>query len=285
MTVYRPIIRYHGGKWRLAPWIVDHISNHHTYVEPYGGGGSVLLRKPRSYAEIYNDLDGDVVNLFRVARDRGEELRRLLELTPFSREEFEASYESSPDPLERARRMVVRSHQGFGSAAASGERTGFRSSSTRTGTSPAVDWRNYPDALVAIIDRLQGVVVENRDALEVMAYHDRPETLHYVDPPYVHSTRSLKVRHNDHRKSYRHELTDDQHQHLAQFLLGLRGKVLLSGYRCPLYDELFAGWHRVERHAFADGARDRIECLWLNDAARRGLAQLDIFNDTKEPAA
>lgn len=285
MAVSRPIIRYHGGKWLLAPWIIAHMGSHHTYVEPFGGGGSVLLRKPRSYAEIYNDLDGDVVNLFRMARDHGEELRRLLQLTPFAREEFDASYEPSPDPLERARRMVVRSLQGFGSAAASGERTGFRSSSTRTGTSPAVDWRNYPDALVATIDRLQGVVVESRDALEVMAYHDRPETLHYVDPPYVHSTRSDKVRHNDTGKSYRHELTDDQHQRLAEFLLGLRGKVLLSGYRCPLYDELFAGWHRVERHAFADGARERIECLWLNDAARRGLAQLDIFNDTKEPAA
>jgi DNA adenine methylase len=285
MPVSRPIIRYHGGKWLLAPWIIDHFSEHHTYVEPFGGGGSVLLRKPRSYAEIYNDLDGDVVNLFRMARDHGKDLRRLLQLTPFAREEFEASYEPSPDPLERARRMVVRSLQGFGSAAASGERTGFRSSSTRTGTSPAVDWRNYPDALVATIDRLQGVVVESRDALEVMAYHDRPETLHYVDPPYVHSTRSDKVRHNDTGKSYRHELTDDQHQRLAEFLLGLRGKVLLSGYRCPLYDELFVGWHRVERHAFADGARERIECLWLNDAARRGLAQLDIFNDTKEPAA
>ncbi len=285
MSISRPILRYHGGKWLLAEWIIKHMADHHTYIEPFGGAASVLLRKERSYAEIYNDLDADVVNLFRVMRDQGAELRRLLQLTPFAREEFSASYEETTEPLERARRMVIRSFQGFGSAAASGERTGFRASSCRTGTSPAIDWRNYPEALAAIIERLQGVVIENRDALEVMAHQDRPSALHYVDPPYVHSTRSTKVRHNDTGKSYRHELSDTQHRDLANFLHELEGMVLLSGYPCPLYDELYDDWYRVERHAHADGARSRIECLWLNPAARRGLAQLDIFHDTGEPAA
>ncbi|ERV79259.1 hypothetical protein Q058_02232 [Pseudomonas aeruginosa BL04] len=164
MPPQRPILRYHGGKWLLAPWIIQHLAPHHTYIEPFGGAASVLLRKARSYAEVYNDLDGDVVNLFRVARDRGEELRQALALTPLAREEFEASYAETTDPLERARRMVVRSFQGFGSAAANGERTGFRSTSARIGTTPALDWLNYPDALAAITERLQGVVIENRDA-------------------------------------------------------------------------------------------------------------------------
>ncbi|MFL1849080.1 DNA adenine methylase, partial [Pseudomonas aeruginosa] len=237
--VRRPILRYHGGKWKLAPWIIQHLAPHHTYVEPFGGAASVLLRKARSYAEIYNDLDGDVVNLFRVARDHGEQLRQALALTPFAREEFEASYAETSDPLERARRMVIRSLQGFGTAAASGERTGFRSTSTRSGTGPALDWRNYPDTLTAITERLQGVVIENRDALALMEYHDRPNTLHYVDPPYVHSTRSTKVRHNATGKSYRYELDDNQHKELAAFLKRLRGMVVLSGYPCPLYDELY----------------------------------------------
>ncbi|WP_301300445.1 DNA adenine methylase [Pseudomonas citronellolis] len=282
MSVQRPIVRYHGGKWMLAPWIIRHMADHHTYIEPFGGGGSVLLRKARAYAEVYNDLDGDMVNLFRVARDHGGELRQVLALTPFAREEFEASYGNATDPLERARRTVVRSLQGFGSAAASGERTGFRASSSRSGTSPAIDWRNYSEALPAITERLQGVVIENRDAMDIMAHHDRPSTLHYVDPPYVHSTRSTKVRHNDTGKSYRHELSDTQHRYLAGFLHQLEGMVLLSGYPCPLYDELYADWHCVERNAHADGARDRVECLWLNRPAYRGLAQLDIF---REPAA
>jgi len=278
----RPILRYHGGKWLLAPWIIQHLAPHHTYVEPFGGAASVLLRKARSYAEIYNDLDGDVVNLFRVARDQGNELRQALALTPFAREEFDASYDETPDPLERARRMVIRSFMGFGSAAASGERTGFRATSVRTGTAPSMDWRNYPEALFAITERLQGVAIENRDAMETMAHHDRPSTLHYVDPPYVHSTRSTKVRHNATGKSYRHELSDSQHRDLADFLHRLDGMVVLSGYPCSLYDELYADWHRVERYAHADGARDRVECLWLNRLAYEGLAQLDIF---REPAA
>jgi DNA adenine methylase len=273
MMLRRPLIRYHGGKWKLAPWIVAHMPPHHTYVEPFGGGGSVLLRRERTYAEIYNDLDGDVVNLFKVARDRGEELRRALELTPFARDEFELSYEPADEPLEQARRMIVRAFQGFGSASACGERSGFRATSSRSGTTPATDWRNYPEALSSITARLQGVVIEHRDARLVMAHHDRPNTLHYVDPPYVHSTRSLKVRHNDHRKSYKHELTDDQHAELASFLRDLRGMVIVSGYPCPLYEELFGNWHCIERAAFADGARPRIEALWLNDAAFGALRE------------
>ncbi|MBX6708662.1 DNA adenine methylase, partial [Pseudomonas aeruginosa] len=154
---------------------------------------------------------------------------------------------------------------------------GFRSTSTRSGTGPALDWRNYPDTLTAITERLQGVVIENRDALALMEYHDRPNTLHYVDPPYVHSTRSTKVRHNATGKSYRYEMDDNQHKELAALLKRLRGMVVLSGYPCPLYDELYITWHRVDRHAYADGSRERIECLWLNSAALEGLAQLDFF--------
>lgn len=101
----------------LAPRIIEHFPEHRCYVEPFGGGGSVLLRKPRSYAEVYNDLDGEIVNLFTVARDRGDELVRLLELTPFSRDEFQQSYEPTDDPLEQARRTIARSFMGFGSNA------------------------------------------------------------------------------------------------------------------------------------------------------------------------
>jgi DNA adenine methylase len=266
----RPIVRYHGGKWRLAPWIIEHLPQHRVYVEPFGGGGSVLLRKPRSYAEVYNDLDGEIVNVFRVARDRGDELRQALELTPFARAEFMGSYAPTGEPLEQARRTILRAFQGFGSASACGEVSGFRANSNRSGTTPAHDWRNYPSAFGAIVDRLRGVVIENRDALEVMAKHDGPETVHYVDPPYVHSTRSAKARkkvngkESLHRKAYRHEMTDADHERLADALHGLKDALVLSGYGCDLYDRLYRGWQRVERAAHADGARDRIEVLWLS---------------------
>lgn len=125
----RPILRWHGGKFILAPWIISHLPKHRIYVEPLGGAGSVLLRKPRSYAEVYNDRDGEVVNLFRVARERGDDLRRALELTPFSREEFVLSYASTDDPIEQARRTVTRSFMGFGSNSHN-HLTGFRGNST-----------------------------------------------------------------------------------------------------------------------------------------------------------
>lgn len=272
----RPALRYHGGKWRLAPWIISHFPAHRVYVEPYGGGGSVLLRKPRSYAEVYNDLDGDIVNFFRVLRHDGEKLREKLELTPFARDEFNQAYEPTEDPLERARRTVIRSFMGFGSAACTQVSlattgagfkpdTGYRANSNRSGTTPAHDWANYPDKMGFLIERIQGVVIENRSATQVMNQQDSPATLHYVDPPYVHSTRGLKQWRTP--QSYRHEMSDDDHREMAACLHSLKGMVILSGYRCDLYDELFAKWRRVDKDAHADGARDRVESLWFNSAA------------------
>lgn len=253
----RPLVRYHGGKWRLAPWIISHFPDHRTYVEPFGGGGSVLLQKRRCYSEVYNDLDGEIVNLFRVARDEGAELRRRLELTPFARDEFVESYQRAECPIEQARRTVVRAFMGFGSNSHN-KATGFRANSDRSGTTPAHDWRNYPGAFGDIMERLRGVVIENRDASQVMLAHDKPTTLHYVDPPYVAETR-------DKGGDYRHEMTDDQHRELATVLGGLDGAVIVSGYQSPLYDEIFDGWKFVQRRHIADGGRDRIECLWMRN--------------------
>ncbi len=232
----------------------------------------MLLRKPRSYAEVYNDLDGEVVNVFRMVRERGEELARAIELTPFSRGEFQHAYKPARGPLEKARRTIIRSFQGFGSDSVhSSHRTGFRSNSTRSGTTPAHDWRNFPDALRAIIERLRGVVIERRDATEVMLKHDAPATLHYVDPPYVHSTR-CRV---DAARGYRHEMTDEDHRKLAQVLGSLKGMVIVSGYHSVLYDELFAGWRRVEKETHADGALERTEVLWM-----RNIDDGDLFCGT-----
>ena len=268
----RPLIRYHGGKWRLAPWIVQQMPAHRVYVEPFGGGASVLLRKPRSHAEIYNDLDGEMVNLFRVARENGAELCRLLRLTPFARDEFCEAWHPHANAIERARRTVIRSFMGFGSAAITRMRelsdagrggwvkTGFRANSNRSGTTPAHDWANYPEALETIIARLQGVVIENKDAMKLMPQHDSGETLFYADPPYVATTR-------DAGPDYRYELTNAQHADLACALHQLRGMVMLSGYSSDLYESLYSDWVKVERVAYADGARKRVECLWLNPAA------------------
>jgi DNA adenine methylase len=311
---WRPAGRYHGGKWKLAKWILKHCPPHRIYVEPFGGMASVLLRKERSYAEVYNDLDDLTVNLFRVLRHPqwGGALVDALRLTPFSRIEFEQSIEPCADPVENARRFVIRSFMGFGSNAhssaphtrsafraivrgvnhgdvktglrfQSGTRakpragpgnyrsTGFRSNSDRSGTTPAHDWANYPDALEAIVARLTGVVIENRDACEVMAQHDLPATLFYVDPPYLPETRSPANKYDLKHRAYRHELTADDHAALLAFLRTLAGMVVLSGYPAALYDQALPDWRRVETKTHADGARPRTEVLWLNPACAAAL--------------
>lgn len=271
----RPILRWHGGKWLQAPTIISHFPPHRVYVEPFGGAASVLLRKPRAYAEYYGDLDDDLVNLFSVLRseDAGK-LVDQIRLTPFARAEFVMAYTPAPDPVERARRMLIRSFMGFGSPGAMGRSTGFRATSNRSGTTPAQDWRNLPDNLPAIIDRLRGVVIEQRPALRVMADRDTPDTLHYVDPPYLHETRgkdgaSIAAKHR-----YRHELSDQEHAELLHVLNDLKGMVVLSGYASRLYDDALKGWARVEFSALADGARQRREVLWINRAAQEARHDL-----------
>jgi DNA adenine methylase len=284
----RPVLRWHGGKWMLAPWIIAHLPEHNVYVEPYGGAGSVLMRKPRSYAEIYNDLDDDVVGLFRVLQnqDQAARLRELLALTPFARTEFKRAYQETSDPVERARRLVIRCFMGFGSDGHNADvKTGFRANSNRSGTTPAHDWRNFPDSLEDIIDRLRGVTVECRPALKVMADHDRVGAVHYVDPPYLPASRSKKSRRGKIRyHAYRHEMTEEQHAELLEFLKTLQGAVVLSGYPSELYDDALRGWHREERAALADGARPRVEVLWMNEACcdRRGAGPL--FAPAREAA-
>jgi DNA adenine methylase len=278
VTLTRPALRYHGGKWKLAPWIIEHLPPHRVYVEPYGGGASVLLRKPRSYAEVYNDMDDDLVNLFQVLRSSrlSARLMEQLRLTPYSRVEFQRSYRPAKTRVERARRAVVRSYMGFGSASmVCQHRTGFRASSHRSGTTPSGDWRNYADLMPNLIDRLRGVLIEHRPASAVIEHHDRADTLFYVDPPYVHSTRSFKYRKTG--QVYAHEMTDEDHRALAEQLHGVRGMVVLSGYASDLYAELYRGWNYVAAKAHADGALDRVEVLWFNPAADRGRRQSTMF--------
>ena len=271
----RPALRYHGGKWRLAPWIIENLPPHRIYVEPFGGAASVLLRKPRSYAEIYNDLDDEVVALFEVLRDpeRSSLLRERLRLTPFARAEFEAAYRAGGDAIDRARRLLIRSFMGFGSDGHNpAVTTGFRATSNRSGTTPAHDWANLADCLEDTSARLQGVVIERKPAVEVMRQHDGPKTAFYVDPPYLPETRSAKSRKSGGKyHCYRHEMTREDHEGLAEVLSGLDGMVVLSGYDSELYQRLFEGWATRRRKAYADGARTREEVLWINPAAQAAL--------------
>lgn len=264
-AVKRPVMRYYGGKWKLAPWIIQHFPPHQIYTESYGGGASILLRKSRTYAEIYNDLSGRVCSVFRVLRNpaQARELARLLHLTPYAREEFELSRIPDGDPIEQARRTIVESLMGYSSASINSEYgTGFRSNTNRAGTTVAHDWANYPAHIPLFTARLRGVVIENRPAIDVIQAHDRADCLHYVDPPYLKSTRTSRG------DCYEFEMTPEEHADLATVLRAVKGMVVLSGYASPLYDnDLYPDWLRIERSGYADGAKKCTEVLWLNPAA------------------
>jgi DNA adenine methylase len=279
-------MRYHGGKFKLRAWIAEELNRlpHECYVEPYCGAASVFVAKRRVPAEVLNDLDSEVVNLFRVLRDpeSAHRLQIALELTPFAREEFEAAYAPSElppnlglapaaraefmtasalslDPVERARRLVFRATAGLGTDAVH-QRRGFRNTTQRgkdNRITVAQDWAGFPAQLPLFVERLRGVVIENRLALDVIREHDSPETLFYVDPPYLHETRS-----NDDR--YNHEMTDADHEALAEVLHTVKGLVVLSGYASPLYEQLYAGWAQAAQPAFAHGAQPRTEVLYFS---------------------
>jgi DNA adenine methylase len=271
----RPAIRWHGGKWLLAPWIIDHFPAHRIYVEPYGGGASVLLRKPKSPSEIYNDLDGRIVNLFRVLRDpaKAAELKRRLELTLYARAEFEWSYTAPVDDIDDAHKAIVLSFMGFGSDSVTRScRTGFRAKTTGEGRAlPSQAWSSWHESIPEFVDRLRAVLIEQVDAVTLMKRMDGPGVLFYVDPPYLTETRSSLVGRSQSTHGYRHEMTDTDHSVLIAVLRGLGGGVVLSGYPSAHYDAALAGWRRVERKSLADGARPRIEVLWINPACAAAL--------------
>lgn len=275
MTLNRPALRYHGGKWRIAPWIISHFPPHRIYVEPFGGAASVLLRKRRAYLEVYNDLLFVVVNVFRVMKepDLAADLERALKYTPYSREEFKLSYIPDMDPVEQARRTIVRAFMGFGTTGLSKGTTGFRARSCGEGSHPSSQWRTYSDAIPFFTARLQGVVVEDGYADKVINQHDGPDTLFYIDPPYVHSTRN-----KDGGGRYANEMSDKDHEDLAAQLHQVEGMVLISGYDSDLYNDLYCGWKKVTKKSYASsqqGQVERIECLWISPNCSR--ARLPLF--------
>jgi DNA adenine methylase len=265
---------YHGGKARLADRIVPLLPPHKVYVEPFAGSLAVLLAKRQANVEMVNDLDDDLVNFWRQLRERADDLIGLIELTPYARGEYDAAWEPSEDDLERARRFWVRVQQGV--AHKVGSKSGWQCSASdgRGSTSKSSTVLRKVRHLPQVAERLAAVMIDNRPASDVIRMMDGPLTLHYCDPPYVMSTHSQLG-----SAAYRHNMTDEQHRELAETLHGCEGAVVLSGYPSPLYDELYADWHRIEIKGRADTANRsgtptaRTEVLWSN---RRLLHQQSL---------
>lgn len=262
----RILFGWYGGKFSHLAWLLPCLPKCHHYCEPFAGSAAVLLNREPSPLETYNDLDGEVVNFFRVLRERGDELARVIGLTPFSREEFAQACMLDPalPDLERARRFYVRARQvrtGLAQTASLGRWANCRHTS-RAGMSGVVSrWLGGVKLLPEIAERLLRVQVENRPAMDVIRLYDAPTTLFYCDPPYVHVTRGDA-------KAYRHEMTDDQHRELADVLNGARGKVALSNYDCRLLDGLYPPpkWRKHTRPPRTNHATKgrRVEVLWTN---------------------
>jgi DNA adenine methylase len=257
---------WYGGKFSHLAWLLPLLPKCHHYCEPFGGSGAVLLNRDPSPIETYNDLDGEVVNFFRVLRDEKDKLVEVIGLTPFSREEFALACHLDPKlpALERARRFYVRARQvrtGLAQTATLGRWANCKNTS-RAGMSGVISrWLGAIDDLPQIAERLLRVQIENRPANDVIRLYDSPHTLFYCDPPYVHDTRGDA-------KAYGYEMTNQEHAELARVLNKVRGMVAISNYQCDLMDELYPPpkWHKTMSGARTNHATKgtRIEVLWTN---------------------
>lgn len=257
---------WYGGKFSHLEWLLPLLPQCHHYCEPFAGSAAVLLNRPPSPIETYNDLDGEVVNFFRVLREKGESLTKAIGLTPFSREEFAIACKLDPaaDDVERARRFYVRARQvrtGLAQTATVGRWANCKNTS-RAGMSGVVSrWLGGVTMLPEIAERLLRVQIENRPAVDVIKLYDSKDTLFYCDPPYVHSTRGDS-------KAYKHEMTDDQHSELAAVLNKTKGRVAFSNYDCDLLDELYPApkWqkHKSPPKTNHSTKGKRVEVLWTN---------------------
>lgn len=258
----KAVFKYPGSKWSIAEWIVGHFPENYrkmVYVEPFAGSCAVFFNKEPSGCEVINDLDGDIVNFFRVLREIPEELKRAVELTPFSRAEYDLAFESCDDPLERARRFLVIANQGIGSKRAT--KSGWQCYLSPNPGGCPVKWSSIIDVIPQAAARLRGtttnlVHIENKDAFEIIEKANRPDVLIYADPPYVRKARKSGA-------LYKNEMVDEQHVRLLMLLKASKAKVILSGYENNIYDRELQGW-RKDTVPVRNTVGTAIETIWMN---------------------
>src|SRR5438552_12334528 len=256
---------YYGGKFSHLDFILPVLpSTYRHYCEPFGGSAAVLINRKPADVETYNDVDSEVANFFECLREEGQDLIRLISLTPVSREELVRAHtqERGLTPMERARRCFVRARQtrtGLAQTSSEG-RWAHCVLTSRAGMAGAVSrWLGSVEGLAEIVQRLQRVQIENVPAIEVIRRYDSHDTLFYCDPPYPHEARGDV-------KAYGFEMSDAEHERLAEVLHQAEGAVAVSGYRCALMNRLYGDWVRVDSpvHLCNSSKTSRIESLWMN---------------------
>ena len=257
---------WYGGKFSHLDWLLPLLPESRCYCEPFAGSGAVLLNREPSKVETYNDLDGEVVNFFRVLRNEKEELIEAVGLTPFSREEFALACELRPglSAFERARRFYIRARQvrsGLAQTASLGRWANCKNTSRRGMSGVISRWLGGLEALADIAERLLRVQIENRPAVEIIKLYDSPQTLFYCDPPYIHKTRGDT-------KAYSKEMSDQDHEELAQALNSVQGLAAISNYDCDLMSRLYPAkkWLKTTgpKKTIHSTKDKRIESLWTN---------------------
>ena len=248
------ILKYPGSKWKIADWIISYFPTHKVYLEPFFGSGAIFFNKESSYIETINDIDSNIVNLFEVCRQYPDELSAAINLTPYSREEFAKCYEKSDNPIEQARRTLVRYHQSFGTS--NSTRKSWRNVQQFNGPRTATMWNYLPDTVIEVCERLKEAQIENTDALTLIERYNDENTLIYIDPPYLKSLRRRNMYHN--------EMSVKQHKDLLDLIKSSKAKIILSSYDNELYNTELREWCTAETKAFAQFGKSRTEKLWMN---------------------
>jgi len=250
----KAILKYPGAKWRISDWIISHFPEHKVYLEPFFGSGGVFFNKQPSYIETINDINGEVVNLFRVCREHPKELARVIELTPFAREEFQNCKDTVYDPVEQARRTLVRYHQSFGTCNSS--KNSWRNVQTYGGPRCATMWNDLPEKIVSCCERLKNAQIENTDAVTLISRYNDERTLIYCDPPYLRSMRK--------RNMYKYEMDDFKHEELLRVIVKSKSKIVISGYDNEMYNEYLKAWNTDSINTTAQMGLQRTEKIWTN---------------------
>lgn len=266
----RSVLKYPGSKWNIANQIVSMMPKHHSYVEPYFGSGAVLFNKAPSNIETINDLDDDVVNLFRCIKEDAKKLAKLVTVIPYSRTEYEEAFQNSKnitEPYEKAVNFLTKCWQGHA----------FRTNDNKNGWKNDVqgrekayslwNWYRLPDWIMEITERLRMVQIENRPAIEVVQRFNFSNVFMYIDPPYLLATRR--------GKQYKHEMTDEQHEELMMTVLESNAKIVISGYENDMYNEYLKGWNKKIFQSNAEYGLKREEVVWFNFETDK---QMNLFD-------
>lgn len=268
------ILNYAGSKWNMSQKIIDLMPEHKAYVEPYAGSLAVFFNKDKDILETINDIDGRLVNMYEQMRNNPEELARVCDFTLYSRKEFENSLLVSNNPMEDARRMMVRCWFAIGGMVT---RDSFKRNISWNGPYNTYEWGDVPNRIFEASKRLKDAQIECKDALDLIQENNRKEILIYADPPYMGKVRTSK--------QYVNEYTEEQYINLLEVLNDHKGPAILSGYETKLYTDHLKDWHMVKQEVHVGITNlkktKKEEVIWCNFEPSGQLDMIKLLEESK----